>query len=141
MGVVVHTSLAAAAFVEVWPAMVVGMPVLQGRPVVLVGEAAAQPRLPPRRRRGPRGGGGGRGGRGRLGGGAPPGGADPAPGHRPTGSPQLARGGGDLRARAGTPHPGVVRSDGGTGAGPARPAARQAGGEGEVGAGRRGGAA
>jgi NADH dehydrogenase len=33
-----HTILAPTAFMEVWPAMVVGMPVLQGRPVVLVGE-------------------------------------------------------------------------------------------------------
>ncbi len=33
-----YSILAPAAFMEVWPAMVVGMPVLQGRPVVLVGE-------------------------------------------------------------------------------------------------------
>src|SRR4028119_129409 len=33
-----HTILAPTAFMEVWPAMVVGMPALQGRPVVLVGE-------------------------------------------------------------------------------------------------------
>jgi uncharacterized protein YbjT (DUF2867 family) len=33
-----YTILAPTAFMEVWPAMVVGMPVLQGRPVVLVGE-------------------------------------------------------------------------------------------------------
>jgi uncharacterized protein YbjT (DUF2867 family) len=33
-----YTILAPTAFMEVWPAMVVGVPVLQGRPVVLVGE-------------------------------------------------------------------------------------------------------
>jgi uncharacterized protein YbjT (DUF2867 family) len=33
-----YTIFAPTAFMEVWPAMVVGMPVLQGRPVVLVGE-------------------------------------------------------------------------------------------------------
>ncbi len=34
----VYTILAPTAFMEFWPAMVVGMPALQGRPVVLVGE-------------------------------------------------------------------------------------------------------
>jgi uncharacterized protein YbjT (DUF2867 family) len=34
-----YTILAPTAFMEVWPAMVVGMPALQGRPVTLVGEA------------------------------------------------------------------------------------------------------
>jgi uncharacterized protein YbjT (DUF2867 family) len=33
-----YTILAPTAFMEVWPAMVVGMPALQGRPVTLVGE-------------------------------------------------------------------------------------------------------
>ena len=33
-----YTILAPTAFMEFWPAMVVGMPALQGRPVVLVGE-------------------------------------------------------------------------------------------------------
>ena len=33
-----YTILAPAAFMEFWPAMVVGMPALQGRPVTLVGE-------------------------------------------------------------------------------------------------------
>jgi NADH dehydrogenase len=33
-----YTILAPTPFMEVWPAMVVGMPALQGRPVVLVGE-------------------------------------------------------------------------------------------------------
>ena len=33
-----YTILAPTAFMEVWPAMVVGMPALQGRPVILVGE-------------------------------------------------------------------------------------------------------
>ena len=33
-----YTILAPEAFMEVWPAMVVGMPALQGRPVTLVGE-------------------------------------------------------------------------------------------------------
>ena len=35
-----HTILAPAAFMEVWPAMVVGMPVLQGQTVTLVGEGS-----------------------------------------------------------------------------------------------------
>ena len=35
-----HTILAPAAFMEVWPAMVVGMPALQGRTVTLVGEGS-----------------------------------------------------------------------------------------------------
>ena len=30
--------LAPTAFMEMWPAMVVGMPALQGRPITLVGE-------------------------------------------------------------------------------------------------------
>ena len=34
-----YTILAPTAFMEMWPAMVVGMPALQGRPVTLVGEA------------------------------------------------------------------------------------------------------
>ena len=34
----VYTILAPTAFMEFWPAMVVGMPALQGRPVVLAGE-------------------------------------------------------------------------------------------------------
>jgi uncharacterized protein YbjT (DUF2867 family) len=33
-----YTILAPTAFMEFWPAMVVGMPALQGRPVTLVGE-------------------------------------------------------------------------------------------------------
>lgn len=33
-----HTIVAPTAFIEVWPAMVVGMPALQGQPVTLVGE-------------------------------------------------------------------------------------------------------
>jgi NADH dehydrogenase len=35
-----HTILAPTAFMEVWPAMVVGMPVLQGQTVTLVGEGS-----------------------------------------------------------------------------------------------------
>src|SRR4028119_1619370 len=35
-----HTILAPAAFMEVWPAMVVGMPALQGQTVTLVGEGS-----------------------------------------------------------------------------------------------------
>jgi uncharacterized protein YbjT (DUF2867 family) len=35
-----HTILAPTAFMEVWPAMVVGMPALQGRTVTLVGEGS-----------------------------------------------------------------------------------------------------
>ena len=35
-----YTILAPTAFMEVWPAMVVGMPALQGRPVTLVGEGS-----------------------------------------------------------------------------------------------------
>jgi uncharacterized protein YbjT (DUF2867 family) len=34
-----YTILAPTAFMEMWPAMVVGMPALQGRPITLVGEA------------------------------------------------------------------------------------------------------
>ena len=34
-----HTILAPTAYMEIWPAVVVGMPVLQGRPVTLVGDA------------------------------------------------------------------------------------------------------
>jgi NADH dehydrogenase len=35
----IYTIIAPTAFMEVWPAMVVGMPALQGRPVTLVGES------------------------------------------------------------------------------------------------------
>ena len=122
-----YTILAPTAFMEVWPAMVVGMPTLQGRSVTLVGEgrrhhsfvsnrdvaafAAAAVDHPA---------------------------AQPAYTYRRTGGAQLARRARDLRARARPPAPRRVR--GGRGSCPASgPYARPSGRHGDVRLGHRDG--
>jgi uncharacterized protein YbjT (DUF2867 family) len=104
-----YTIVVPAAFMEVWPAMVVGMPALQGRPVTLVGEGRRRHSFISNRD---------------VAAFAAAAVGNPAARNEYLaigGTANLARCGGSLRAGPGTLRPRRVRGDGRASSGPARP--------------------